>query len=206
MPRKLKTYITSSGFFDLAVAAPSMKAALEAWGMSRNAFQQGFAEETDDPKIIAAATAEPGVVVKRPVGSKGEYKVNAELPRDLPSAAQSRPLPKPKPAPKTKNIPERKRDAKADHAAIISFENEKAKRERDREREEEAEDRRREKRALAIEKAQAEFDRAAGEHKNAVEEINAQRDKLDRRAALEDEKWESERLKLKAAIDKAKQQ
>jgi hypothetical protein len=32
MARKLKTYQTSLGFFDLAIAAPSMKAALEAWG------------------------------------------------------------------------------------------------------------------------------------------------------------------------------
>ena len=32
MARKLKTYQTWSGFFDLAVAAPSVKAAGEAWG------------------------------------------------------------------------------------------------------------------------------------------------------------------------------
>jgi hypothetical protein len=32
MARKLKTYQTSLGFFDQAIAAPSMKAALEAWG------------------------------------------------------------------------------------------------------------------------------------------------------------------------------
>jgi hypothetical protein len=32
MVRKLKTYQTSLGFFDQAIAAPSMKAALEAWG------------------------------------------------------------------------------------------------------------------------------------------------------------------------------
>jgi len=32
MPRKLKTYQTSLGFDDLAKAAPSMKAALEALG------------------------------------------------------------------------------------------------------------------------------------------------------------------------------
>jgi hypothetical protein len=31
MPRTFKTYQTSIGFFDLAVAAPSMKAAAEAW-------------------------------------------------------------------------------------------------------------------------------------------------------------------------------
>jgi hypothetical protein len=32
MPRKLKTFQTSLGFYDLAIAAPSMKAGLEAWG------------------------------------------------------------------------------------------------------------------------------------------------------------------------------
>jgi hypothetical protein len=41
MARKLKTYQTSLGFFDLAVAAPSMKAALEAWGADSNLFHQG---------------------------------------------------------------------------------------------------------------------------------------------------------------------
>ena len=38
MPRKLKTFTTSAGFFDLAVAAPSMKAALAAWGSRSNLF------------------------------------------------------------------------------------------------------------------------------------------------------------------------
>jgi hypothetical protein len=40
MARK-KTYQTSLGFFDLALAAPSMKAALEAWGADSNLFHQG---------------------------------------------------------------------------------------------------------------------------------------------------------------------
>jgi hypothetical protein len=31
MPHKLKTFITNIGFFELALAAPSIKAALEAW-------------------------------------------------------------------------------------------------------------------------------------------------------------------------------
>ena len=47
--RKLKTYQTSLGFYDQAIAAPSMKAALEAWGASSNLFHQGVAKETDDP-------------------------------------------------------------------------------------------------------------------------------------------------------------
>ena len=31
MTKKLKTFQTSLGFYDLTIAAPSMKAALEAW-------------------------------------------------------------------------------------------------------------------------------------------------------------------------------
>jgi hypothetical protein len=36
MARKLKTYQTSLGFFEQAIAAPSMKAALEAWGRQQS--------------------------------------------------------------------------------------------------------------------------------------------------------------------------
>jgi hypothetical protein len=42
MARKLKTYQTSQGFFELAIAAPSMKAALEAWGSNINLFHKGL--------------------------------------------------------------------------------------------------------------------------------------------------------------------
>jgi colicin import membrane protein len=69
MPRNLKTYQTSIGFFDLATAAPSMKAALEAWGSKANLFHQGFAKEAGDPAIIAATMAKPGVVLRRAVGT-----------------------------------------------------------------------------------------------------------------------------------------
>ena len=71
MARKLKTYQTSLGFFDQAIAAPSMKAALEAWGADSNLFHQGAAKETDDPDVVAATMAKPGVVLKRPAGSTG---------------------------------------------------------------------------------------------------------------------------------------
>src|SRR5215204_3817664 len=70
MPRKLKTYQTSLGFFDLAIAAPSMKAALQAWGADRNLFHDGVAKVSDDPDVIAGTMAVPGVVLKRPVGSR----------------------------------------------------------------------------------------------------------------------------------------
>jgi len=68
MARKLKAYQTSLGFFDLAIAAPSMKAALEAWGADSNLFHQGAAKESNDPDVIAATMAKPGVVLGRPVG------------------------------------------------------------------------------------------------------------------------------------------
>jgi hypothetical protein len=88
MARKLKTYQTSLGFFDLAIAAPSMKAALQAWGSKTNLFQQGFAKETNDPAIIAATFAKPGVVLRRPVGSDGTFSEHAELPKELPIGAK----------------------------------------------------------------------------------------------------------------------
>jgi colicin import membrane protein len=76
MARRLKTYQTSSGFFDLAVAAPSMKAAAEAWGSRTNVFKQGFAKEVRDPAIVAATMAKPGVVLRRPVGSSGPFALS----------------------------------------------------------------------------------------------------------------------------------
>src|SRR3569623_1217943 len=81
--RKLKTYQTSLGFYDQAVAAPSMKAALDAWGAKSNLFHQGIAKETDDPDIVAATMAAPGVVLRRPVGSDGAFTEHSELPTDL---------------------------------------------------------------------------------------------------------------------------
>ena len=71
-------------FFDLAVAAPSMKAALEAWGSKNNLFQHGFAKVSEDPKVVAATMAHPGVVLRRPVGSTGAFGEHAQLPTDLP--------------------------------------------------------------------------------------------------------------------------
>ena len=83
MARKLKTFQTSIGFYDLAIAAPSMKAALEAWGAGSNLFHQGIAKETDDPDVVAAAMSKPGVVLKRPAGSNGRFGEHSGLPSDL---------------------------------------------------------------------------------------------------------------------------
>jgi hypothetical protein len=83
MARKLKVYQTALGFFEEAIAAPSMKAALEAWGSNSNLFHQGAAKETNDPEIVAAALAKPGVVLRRAVGSSGPFTEHAALPTVL---------------------------------------------------------------------------------------------------------------------------
>ena len=80
MVRKLKTFQTSLGFYDLAIAAPSMKAALEAWGAGSNLFHQGIAAETSEPAVVAATMAKPGVVLKRPAGSTGHFSEHSDIP------------------------------------------------------------------------------------------------------------------------------
>src|SRR2546421_9126584 len=120
MARKLKTYQTSLGFFDQAIAAPSMKAALEAWGTKTNLFHQGVAKEVDDPEVIAATMRKPGVILKRPVGSHGPFKEHAELPPHLPREDVKSKTGKG--AAKLKKPPSRKIDDKAARKAASAFE------------------------------------------------------------------------------------
>jgi len=43
-----------------------MKTALEAWGADSNLFHQGAAKQSEDPDVVAATMAKPGVMLKRP--------------------------------------------------------------------------------------------------------------------------------------------
>jgi hypothetical protein len=70
--RKLKVYRTPIGFHDAYVAAPSQKAALEAWGSGTNLFASGAAEVVTDPELAAAALAHPGEVLKVLRGTTAE--------------------------------------------------------------------------------------------------------------------------------------
>lgn len=212
MPRKLKTFITNIGFFELALAAPSMKAALEAWGMGHNAFQQGFARETDDPKIVAATMANPGVVLRRPVGTKGEFKENAEMSADswkLTPVKSDAPKITPKAVkPKAKKAPARGETKKADQAAILSFEKAKAQRDAARKKDEERQEAEREKDRARIERALAKADealeRAKSRHEQLMAAIAEEREALDQRAAAEKKRWELERAQLEKACERAK--
>ena len=77
---KLKTFTTEQGFFELAVAAPSRAAALRAWGMKHDLFAQGLARQSQDKGAIAATSAQPGIVLRRPLGSKEAFRIESDLP------------------------------------------------------------------------------------------------------------------------------
>ena len=63
MPRALKVFRTSAGFHDAYVAAPSRKAALQAWGAHVDLFARGMAEQVTDEKLTAEPLKRPGEVI-----------------------------------------------------------------------------------------------------------------------------------------------
>ncbi|MEH2535093.1 hypothetical protein V1277_005610 [Bradyrhizobium sp. AZCC 1588] len=202
MAKKLKTYETSLGFFDLAIAAPSMKAALEAWGADSNLFHQGVAKQSEDPDVIAATMAAPGVVLKRAVGSGGPFKEHAELPTDLAGdrgsktrKSQGRSAQKP---PKGGN------DQAADRKAALAFEKEHNRRERERAKEEAAREKERERRQHAIDKAQGALDAARRKHEEKTAGIRAELEALEDESRAEEARWEKERMRLEAALRRAR--
>jgi hypothetical protein len=69
MARKLKTFQTSVGFHDLAIAAPSIEGGAGGVGRRQQSLPSGVAKETEDPEVVAATMSKPGVVLKRPAGS-----------------------------------------------------------------------------------------------------------------------------------------
>jgi hypothetical protein len=135
MARKLKTYQTSLGFFDQAIAAPSMKAALGAWGADSNLFHQGAAKESHDPDVIAATMAKPGVVLRRPVGTDRPFSEHAELPTDLGGGGPAKAARKSK-GPKAKQPSSRPVDKVAERKAAFDYERERRSREVERAKEE----------------------------------------------------------------------
>jgi hypothetical protein len=135
MIRKLKTFVTSLGFFDQAIAAPSMKAALEAWGADSNLFHQGAAKQTEDPDIVAATMAAPGVVLKRPVGSTGPFSERADLPKDIDDSRRPSRAVEVSKARSLKS-PSGTVDPAAERKAALAFDKEEKRREREQAKEE----------------------------------------------------------------------
>lgn len=71
--QKLKVFRTPIGFHDAYVAAPSQKAALEAWGADSNLFASGSAERVEDPELAREPLAKPGQVIRRLRGTLAEH-------------------------------------------------------------------------------------------------------------------------------------
>ncbi|MDB5620162.1 cell envelope biogenesis protein TolA [Tardiphaga sp.] len=203
MARKLKIYQTSIGFFDLAIAAPSMKAALDVWGADSNLFHQGFAKEVKDPSVVAAALEHPGVVLKRPVGTQGAFKETAELPRGLASGA-AKAAPRQREAALPRCHPAPQADSKGAREAAVAFEKQKRKREAARQREELTRSKQREKIAARIAKEQDALQTAGNEHDARIAAIQAERDDLDKREGSENDRWEKKREKLASMLRRAK--
>lgn len=106
--RRLKVFQAPFGFYDTIVAVPSRAAALRAWETRQDLFAFGQAHEIEDPAAVAAALAQPGVVLKRAVGSTEPFAVEAtslpevpEAPKRpaLKAASKSTPAPKPRAPP-----------------------------------------------------------------------------------------------------------
>src|SRR4051812_21881818 len=198
MARKLKTYQTSLGFFDEAIAAPSM----EAWGTKTNLFHQGVAKEVDDPDIIAATMRKPGVILRRPIGSNGPFKEHADPPTHLPGGeVKSRHAKRPV---KLRLQPPRQIDDKAARKAALAFEREQSRRESERRKEEATLAKDRERREKAVAKAQAAIQDAKRDHDERASTIEAERAALERRSQAEDARWEKQKEKLEIALRRAR--
>jgi hypothetical protein len=197
MARKLKTYQTSLGFFEQAIAASSMKAALEAWGADSNLFHQGAAKESRDPDVIAATMAKPGVVLKRPVGSDGSFGEHAELPRNLDQDGRKKPAHKPSAKVKKSSA---QPDKAADRKAAQAYERERQRREREEANEEVA----RARRQQATDTAQAALDTAEEKHTQRVAVLRAQIEAIENKVQAEDASWDKEKERLNAALRRAR--
>jgi colicin import membrane protein len=215
MPRKLKVYQTSQGFFDLVIAAPSMKAALEAWGTSANLFHSGFAWETDDRKVTAAAKAKPGVVLKRPVGTSEPFQEHSHLPASLPAAGSPKALATlrhPRGSSKncrrnTKKAASRNEsvaDEAAAREAALAYEKEEGRRRKQRQKVEAIAVKKRNRRKTAEAKAKAALHEARKAHEAVAKRIDKERKTVEQRADGENARWKRVRDRLERAAGKAR--
>jgi hypothetical protein len=200
MAKKLKTFQTSLGFYDLAIAAPSMKAALEAWGADSNLFHQGAAKESGDPEIVEATMAKPGVVLRRPVGSDDAFTEHAALPTHISSDRVA----KGRPRPARRKAAGRTIDEGTSRKAAAMFEKEQRRRDSERRKEEAALEKRRERRERAVAKAEAALEKAEQEHDRRLSAIERERASLEQRAEAEQTRWDDEKAALETELRKAR--
>ena len=116
--RRLKVFQAPFGFYDTIVAVPSRAAALRAWGTRQDLFAFGQAHEVDNPESIAAALSQPGVVLKRAIGTNAPVAKEATSLPILPDA----PKPKVVKAASKQTAPPRPRAQPPDRGALTRAE------------------------------------------------------------------------------------
>ena len=91
--RKLKVFQASVGFYDTVIAVPSQAAALRAWGTHQNLFNDGIARPAEDRNAVAAALAQPGIVLRRALGTNDPFNLDPGTPKipDLPRGRKRTP-------------------------------------------------------------------------------------------------------------------
>jgi hypothetical protein len=198
-----------------------MKAALKAWGASESdLFQRGFAKQSEDREVIAATMAQPGVVLRRPVGSNKRFQEHPELPTaeslsehfkrtevhrnktTAPKLISANEQAKHNAAEEVEREAAAKVDEKAERKAAAAFEREERKRELQRKKEEEVAAKARARRNAAIERAKSALDDARRKHDERSASIEKDRKAVERRASDEEARWEKERSTLEAMLHK----
>jgi hypothetical protein len=173
--KKLKTYQTSLGFFDLAMAAPSMKAALEAWGADSNLFHEGKRRSGR----LAATMAKPGV--RRPVGSDGSFGEDAEVPTNLGDGKKPTKAARKSKGRKAKRPASQPVDKAAERKTSAAYEREQRRRDREWAKEEATRQKVRERRQQAVDKAQAALDKAEQEHAKRAAAIQTEMEAIEKK-------------------------
>ena len=147
--------------------------------------------------------AVPGVVLKRPVGSNGPFKEQAELPTDLAGDRASKASGRKSQGGKAPRPSRRGNDQAADRKAALAFEKEHKRRARERAKEEAALEKQRERRQHAIDKAQGALDAARWKHEEKVAGVRAEVEALEEKAQAEEARWEKEMTRLQAVLRRA---
>jgi hypothetical protein len=122
MARALKVYRLTIGFHDAYVAAPSQKAAVEAWGSDKDVFARGQAELVADPALTEEPLARPGTVIKRLRASAAEQVAALDREASPATRRRSRPSAEPEPKPKAKLKPPPKPKPRPSRARLDSAE------------------------------------------------------------------------------------
>lgn len=195
---RLKVFTTQLGFYDVAIAAPSQKAALEAWGARQNLFDAGLASVAAHGQVVDAALSKPGVLFRRPLGSGKPYVEATDGHADLPNIGKAHfanAKPRPKGPPKLTVVPKGPTPAERAEEKRAAAEHVKAARE-SLKRAEEAE------RKAAQRAAQEELKRAEAEHAATLRTIAREIEALKRR---EQEEKKAFAAKKRALLAEAKE-